>query len=95
MTQWDLLPNSDIAKDNDHTITYEIPCDPKENNNKKFYPVRNKKSLALYEKYKKILEINNLPITFIGRIGLFKYIDMVPAVGMHLKIAKDFIKKNK
>ncbi len=95
MTQWDLLPNSEIAKDNDHTITYEIPCDPKENNNKKFYPVRNKKSLALYEKYKQILEKNNLPITFIGRIGLFKYIDMVPAVGMHLKIAKDFIKKNK
>ena len=27
---------------------------------------------------------------FIGRTGLFRYLDMVPAVNIHLKIAKDF-----
>ena len=33
-------------------------------------------------------------ITFIGRTGLFMYIDMAPAVNIHIKIANDFIKEN-
>ena len=33
-------------------------------------------------------------VTFIGRTGLFKYIDMAPAVNIHIKIANDFIRKN-
>ena len=32
---------------------------------------------------------------FCGRTGLFKYIDMIPAVNIHMKIAKDFLKNFK
>ena len=52
-----------------------------------------KKSRKIYEKYKKKSE-NLKKITFIGRTGLFKYIDMAPAVNIHIKIANDFIKEN-
>tara|TARA_Y100001933_G_C18499853_1_gene356141 strand:+ start:123 stop:260 length:138 start_codon:yes stop_codon:yes gene_type:complete len=34
-------------------------------------------------------------ITFIGRTGLFKYIDMIPAVAIHIPLANIFIKKLK
>ena len=51
MTQWSLLPNSEKPNNNDHTITYEIPCSPSDNFNHKYYPVRNKSSLLLYQNY--------------------------------------------
>ena len=51
------------------------------------------KTRKIYEKYKKKSE-NLKKITFIGRTGLFMYIDMAPAVNIHIKIANDFIKEN-
>ena len=43
----------------------------------------------LYEKFSK----NEKRITFCGRTGLFKYIDMIPAVTIHQKIAYQFLNK--
>ena len=43
----------------------------------------------------KELARRNSSCTFIGRTGLFKYIDMIPAVQMHLKLADKFLKKLK
>ena len=89
-TQWDLIPNSEKSQAPWHSVTYEMPCDPLDNNDECYYPVRNKESLATYEKYQKAAEsMGN--VTFIGRTGLFRYIDMVPAITIHLQIAKDFL----
>ena len=57
-----------------------------------YYPVQTINSKKIYEKYKKLSQ-NEQRFTFCGRTGLFKYIDMIPAVTIHLKIAKDFLKK--
>ena len=70
-TQWDLLPNSNKAKDGKHTVTYEIPVDIKDNPGEYYYPVQTKSSRALYEKYKELSKTNK-KITFCGRTGLFR-----------------------
>lgn len=91
MTQWSQFPNSNQPKNRDYAVTYEIPCDPKENNDELFYPVRNKDSLKIHRKYQtKASKYKN--ITFCGRTGLFEYLDMVPAITKHLKIAQSFLK---
>ena len=92
-TQWDLLPNSEKSSSQYKTITYEKPCSMKDNPGEYYYPVQTLKSKIIYEKYKK-LSSKEKRFTFCGRTGLYKYIDMVPAVTIHLKIAKDFIKKH-
>ncbi len=90
-TQWDLLPNS--KRSNAYkTVTYEIPCDMNQNPDEYYYPVQTRKSKKLYEKYKKLSEKYNT-ISFCGRTGLFKYIDMIPAVNIHMRIANKFLKK--
>lgn len=89
-TQWDLIPNSNRRTDGQHTITREIPCDATDNNNECYYPVRNRESLDLYERYRALAaaEPNK---TFIGRCGLFRYIDMVPCVTIHLQLVTRFL----
>eukprot|EP01068_Selenidium_serpulae_P013030 Selendium_serpulae@DN5916_c0_g1_i6.p1 len=90
MTQWDTLPNSEKSNTGMATITYETPCDPKDNNGERYYPVRNSESLKLYDKYlKKSEALGN--VTFCGRTGLFKYLDMLQAVHIHLDMAKKFL----
>ena len=91
MTQWDMLPNSKIAENLEHTITYEIPCNPEDNDGEIYYPVRNKKSLAIYSKYAELASDISRTVTFCVRTGLFEYLDMIPAISKHLMIASSFI----
>ena len=89
-TQWNLFPNSGRSESNIKTITYEIPCSMKDNPNEYYYPVQTVNSKKMYEKYKKFARTQT-NLTFCGRTGLFKYIDMIPAVNIHLKIASQFL----
>ena len=90
-TQWSLFPNSYQKSNNFKTITYEIPCSMEENPNEYYYPVQTKESNILFKKYKE-LSLQDSKLIFCGRTGLFRYIDMIPTVLIHLKIAKEFIK---
>ena len=91
-TQWNLLPNSYGQKNKIKTITYERPCSLEENPGEHYYPVQTKYSRSIYQKYQQLSkEQDNL--TFCGRTGLFKYIDMIPAVGIHLNLANKFLNK--
>ena len=92
-TQWDLLPNSGSSKSNKHTITYEKPVDIISNPGEYYYPVQTKSSKSLYEKYLNLSK-KKKNITFCGRTGLFKYIDMSPCVQMHINIAERFVQKS-
>ena len=92
-TQWNLLPNCSKSKNDFNTITYEIPCDISENPGEYYYPVQTKDSKSLYRKYVSLAnQLDN--ITFCGRTGLFRYIDMVPSVTMHLDIAQKYLRNN-
>lgn len=90
-TQWDLLPNSNKSSEDFKTITYEKPCSMKENPGEYYYPVQTIESKKIYEQYKRLSK-QEKKITFCGRTGLYKYIDMIPAVTIHQKIAYDFLK---
>ena len=90
-TQWDLLPNSNKSSENFKTITYEKPCSMEDNPGEYYYPVQTLESKKIYEKYKRLSK-QEKKITFCGRTGLYKYIDMIPAVTIHQKIAYDFLK---
>ena len=92
-TQWSLFPNSPShgSASSSFTITFEEPCRPEDNNNELYYPVRNAKSLATYQKYLDMAEEIYPSLTLIGRTGLFKYLDMVPAVTIHLQMAKRYL----
>ena len=91
-TQWSLLPNSYHKNLNLKTISYEVPCSMELNPNEYYYPVNTKSSKLLYEKYK-LLAKKRQKITFCGRTGLFRYIDMIPTVLLHLEIAKKYLSK--
>ncbi len=76
------------------TLTFEKPCDYLDNNEQRFYPINDLagKNRELYNCYKKLIPSN---VTFIGRLGLYTYIDMDQAVNIALETVKIFIKKQK
>ncbi len=90
VTQWSLLPNSPGNKPGPHQITFEEPCSIEENPGEYYYPVKTKDSEQLLKRYQ-ALASNKPEITFCGRTGLFRYIDMLPAVSLHLSIARNYI----
>ena len=92
-TQWDLFPNSDKSINEYKTITFEKPCSINENPGEYYYPVMTKESKKIYEKYRKLSK-SETKFTFCGRTGLYKYIDMIPAVTIHQKIANEFLEKS-
>ena len=85
VTEWSNLPNN-TAK-NITTATFEEPCDYKDNNLERYYPIKEKKNAELYNKY---AEIKKNKMTFIGRCGQYKYLDMDEVVEDSLKIADTF-----
>ena len=72
------------------TLTFEEPCDYKDNNMERYYPVKDRdgNNRALYEKYKNETPEN---MTFIGRCGLYAYLDMHQAVNSALATARNFL----
>ena len=93
VTEWKNLPchgdNSSYS-----TLTYEEPCDYMENNMERYYPVKDidGKNRKTYEKYKSMVKNN---MTFIGRCGMYIYVDMHQAINSSMSTAKKFIEANK
>ena len=89
ITEWKHLPNH-----GDHpawtSLTIEEPCDFTENNLERYYPVKDIKgdNKKLYEKYKKQIPEG---MTFIGRCGLYAYLDMHQAVSSAMATAHRFL----
>ena len=71
------------------TLTYEEPCDYIDNDYQRYYPVKDIDGInqTIYKTYK---EIENTKVTFIGRCGMYVYIDMHQAVMSSLAIVKRF-----
>tara|TARA_B100000989_G_C19521482_1_gene464413 strand:+ start:62 stop:1087 length:1026 start_codon:yes stop_codon:yes gene_type:complete len=92
VVEWKNFPNHGNTKKN--ILTYEEPCDYKENFLERYYPVKDLKgeNRNLYTKYSKIRNKKN---TFIGRCGMYVYIDMHQAISSSMAIANKFLKDNK
>ena len=88
VTEWKNLPNSEFPL-GCTTITVEEPCDYKDNNFERYYPVKDKKGINrdLYKLYESQTPKN---MTFIGRCGLYAYLDMHQAINIALSIGEKF-----
>lgn len=89
VTEWKNIP---CHGDNKYstTLTFETPCDYVDNNFERYYPVKDADGVnrELYQKYK-----NEQPgnVTFIGRCGLYAYLDMHQAVNSALATVRKFL----
>lgn len=92
MTEWKNMPCHGV---NPYmtTITFEEPCDYRDNDLERYYPV---KDMAGHnrDKYKKYAAIEDSKVTFIGRCGLYAYLDMHAAISSTMSIVKTFIGEN-
>lgn len=89
VTEWKNLPSHGV--NNGFTsITVEEPCAYEDNNYERYYPVKDAQgvNLELYKKYKNLIPRN---VTFIGRCGLYAYLDMHQAVSVAKSIAEEFL----
>jgi UDP-galactopyranose mutase len=88
VTEWKHIPNHGENL-YETTLTFETPCDYKENNFERFYPVKNAngENRELYLKY---AEIKNEKMTFIGRLGLYAYLDMDQCINNALNLVKSY-----
>ena len=92
MTEWKQFPNNYRVSDW-NIITYEEPCDYADTS-ERYYPIKDIEGLNnnLYKNYKKIIPKD---MTFIGRCGLYKYLDMDDICSLSLNISEKFISENK
>jgi len=90
IVEWKNIPNQEVHDQDFTTLTYEQPCDYRENNMERYYPVKDLKgeNRKLYDEYKKLIPKN---MEFIGRLGLYSYLDMHQCINSALITARKFI----
>ena len=88
IAEWKNFPEHG-SNDKWTTLTYEEPCDYIDNDYQRYYPVKDIDGInqTIYKTYK---EIENTKVTFIGRCGMYVYIDMHQAVMSSLATVKRF-----
>lgn len=95
MTEWKNIP---LHGDNEKVtwITYEEPCDYKDNYMERYYPVKDisGKNREIYRLYAEKAKLKK-NMEFIGRCGLYAYLDMDQAVASALACADRFLEKHK
>ena len=92
MTEWKNMPAHGV-NDVMTSITYEEPCDYKDNNHERYYPVKDidGSNRVVYNNYKNMQKPN---MTFIGRCGMYVYVDMEQAINSALATVRRFIANN-
>ena len=88
VTEWKKFPNHG-SNPGKTTITIEEPCDYRENGYERYYPVKDIEggNRALYKRYSDSVPAG---MTFIGRCGLYAYLDMHQAISSAIEIAKRY-----
>ena len=91
VTEWKNYPGHGSGNGTT-SFTYELPCDYTENNEERYYPVKDVdgKYRKNYIQYEKFAKENKPNMTFIGRCGTFQYLDMWMVICQTLKIAREF-----
>ncbi len=84
-TAWHILPHHITTNTNRHTLTREQPCDYRDNNMERYYPVKTADGRynKLYDQYKILAEAEP-KIAFIGRCGTYQYLDMDQVINQSL-----------
>jgi UDP-galactopyranose mutase len=93
-TIWDALPCHRVQENSSRTISREEPCDYRDNNHERYYPVKTAdgRYQQLYENYKKLAEAVST-MDFIGRCGTYQYLDMDQVINQSLINAQRYVVK--
>ena len=84
-TAWHVIPGHVLSETGRRTLTREEPCDYKDNNLERYYPVRTAdgRYQTVYQSYKALAEA--LPnMSFVGRCGTYQYLDMDQVINQSL-----------
>lgn len=92
-TEWKHFPGNYDPHPCYSKLTEEHPCDFMENDYERYYPVRDERSLDLYDRYAKRLAEKHPNVEPIGRCGSFVYIDMDQAINMGMQTALRYLNK--
>ena len=85
--KWFDVNNADSTKAPHTVLTYDYPqkftigTEP-------YYPINTERNITLYNDYMKMAEEKRSDVTFSGRLGLYKYLDMDEVVKLALDLAK-------
>ncbi len=93
-TAWYLLPHHRQPDGTGYSHTLEEPCDYKDNNLERYYPVKtaDMRYQKIYKKYAEAAE--TLPhISFIGRCGTYQYLDMHQVINQSLMGAEKWLQQ--
>ena len=91
-TDWSLLPGHILRPGPEKILTLEEPCDYRDNNHERYYPVKSTDGAeqVLLEKYKAMAAL--LPdMTFIGRCGTYMYLDMHQVINQSLAGVREWL----
>jgi UDP-galactopyranose mutase len=91
ITNWVKYPAHGDENAREISVTWEEPCDYKDNSFQRYYPVKDVdgSNRAIYKKYEEMVDTTKMQ--FIGRCGMYVYLDMHQAVSSSMAIAKRFI----
>ncbi|CAL4869824.1 UDP-galactopyranose mutase (plasmid) [Asticcacaulis sp. MM231] len=94
-TYWHLLPNHLVNDSGRYTYTMEEPCDYRDNNLERYYPVKTADGRydKIYNEYK-ALAGKEARTTFIGRCGTYQYLDMHQVINQSLMGAEAWLKES-
>jgi UDP-galactopyranose mutase len=93
-TMWDAIPCHRVQETGRRTISREEPCDYRDNNHERYYPVKTAdgRYQKLYEEYKKLAAAEP-NIDFIGRCGTYQYLDMDQVINQSLTNVDGWIRR--
>lgn len=93
ITDWSHLPENHRQSSPSTMLTFELPCDSRENHDERYYPIKDKdgQNRRLYNQYATLAKPH---ITFLGRLGKYAYLDMDQAVASAMNAGLLFAKKN-
>jgi UDP-galactopyranose mutase len=91
-TDWSRLPGHVTRETAQKTVTLEEPCDYRENNMERYYPIKTHDggNDVLYERYKDMAR-KEPRLRFIGRCGTYQYLDMDQVINQSLRGAHAWI----
>jgi UDP-galactopyranose mutase len=91
-TWWHNIPNHHPRQTGTVLRTVEEPCDYRDNDFQRFYPVKTHdgRHEAIYDRYK-ALAAGQRNLAFIGRCGTYQYLDMHQVINQSMKSAQDWL----
>ena len=92
-TAWHRLPGHLVTETGRRTFTREEPCDYRDNAMERYYPIKTASGAndLTYARYVERSRADADKVTFIGRCGTYRYLDMDQVVNQSLKSARDWL----